>query len=261
MPVELPDDFFKPRDGPTTSRDESPTTEIYRPRWITRQVADALRHEEVTEDEVPRSVPPYQHLRFDSFRSCYYEKPKSADLVLPDGCAWFHLKEACALETKVYWVKADKDVLVDHYAGAPSRRDVWILGCPDNTQTLETPNSAQHPDTSMVPVECAGSAYAHSAADGNVVGREYVWVLRPPFVLIDDCHVGATYVLHFRDTLTTGAEATTSKSELRPVQPEQTAAATFYICSDQKPELEHPQAPLKEQRSERRGHTRGAPME
>lgn len=252
MPVELPSDFFKPRDGPTTSRDESPTAEIYRPRWITREVANALRHDQVPEDEIPRRVPPHQHLRFDSFTSCYYEKPKSARLVLSDGCAWFHLIEVCALQTKVYWVQAGKDVLVDHYAGEPSRHDVWVRACPDNTITFETPNSARHPDTSMVPIECVGSAYAHSAAGGNVVGREYVWVLRPPLVLVDECHAVATYVLHFRDTVTAGPAAATSKSELKLAEPEQTAVAIFYICSEQNHELQQPQVPLKEEQSERR---------
>lgn len=253
MPVELPADFFQPRDGPRTKRDESPTDDTYRPRWITPEITRQLRNDDIPEDEVTRRVPPHQHLRFESFTRCYYEKPRFAALLLPDGCAWFHLIEVCALQTEVYWVQPHRDLLVDHYAGEPSRHDIWVRVCPDNTITFETPNSAQHPDISMVPVECIGSAYAHSTVGGDVVGREYVWVLRPPLELLDECHVVATFVLHFRDTMTTGPVATTSKSKLVLVKPDQTAQATFYICLEQKSELRQPEAPLKEQRSEQPG--------
>jgi hypothetical protein len=247
MAAELPDDFFLPRDGPVTTRDESPTTETYRPRWITPPIEQQLRMEGVSQEDVPRYVPPFEHLRFETFTSCYYEKPDAPAIVMPDGCAWYHLIEVCALQTKVYWVQPAKDVLVDHYAGEPKKSEAWVRVCPGAMVTKEGPG-AQHPDVSLVPVQCSGSAYAYTAESGNVMGREYVWVLQEPLVFLDKCVVEATYILNVRDTTTTGPVASTKLGPLSPVVPQQKAVARFNVCTANQAELAQPETPLKEER-------------
>jgi hypothetical protein len=210
--MRFPEDFFKPRTSPKVITEERHTEE-----------ADDLPEEPI--DTLPPTaldadgrLPAHSLLRTKEYTVCEYLRPegKPAPIIRDaDGCEVYIIKERCKRCYEIYLVMGPDEFLL--FRGSTSEQDKYkrIRICPDGSThdfgeaiafpPLPPPMKDGEDYIWAPPDELVGGAEnAHSETsqdENHEIHVEYILVLQPP-VIIEGCHVFATYRLATRTTKT-----------------------------------------------------------
>ncbi len=222
---DLPDNFYQPRNGPSTV-DKEILASPYTPSWATSR----FNRQQAQDAGEPTQIPAGQEIQKETHRSCSYSSPAMLEL-LPNGCAWYQATETCETITTITWLNwtPGQDKVMDTRSADHVATTVYLLVCPDGSVT---PSTATGPKRFLIPDEMAGAvSNSYTLPGGGVRDETQFWKFQPPAVDRDECIVVATYLLMVRISTVAAVGGALTKVSDTEFVPRTTQEFTFNKCT------------------------------